>query len=82
MTTSLLADTLPIQTNTRGIITNKQKTAEKMEADLGEEMFLFAGGCPAESVALPEPDGRMTLGSDGGHVRVCEGHNRKGVGLK
>jgi hypothetical protein len=77
LTTGLFADTLPIQTNTRSIITNKQKTAEKMEADLGEEMFLFARVCPAESVALPETDGRMTLGLDGAYVRAREGHNRK-----
>jgi hypothetical protein len=77
LTTDLLADTLPMQTYTRNIIVNTHKVAEKMEAELGEEQFMFAHGCPAEWEALPEPDGRLTVGLDGGYVHAREGDNRK-----
>ncbi len=43
----------------------------------GEETFMFAHGCPAESVALPGPDGHMTVGLDGDSVHGREDHNHK-----
>jgi hypothetical protein len=77
LTTDLLADTLPMQTYTRNIIVNTHKVAEKMEAELGDEQVMFAHGCPAEWEELPEPDGRLTVGLDGGYVHAREGDNRK-----
>lgn len=77
LTTDLLADTLPIDTNTRTVSLNTQKVAAKMEAELGDEQLMFAHGCPADWEALPPPDGRLTVGLDGGYVHAREGNNRK-----
>jgi len=77
LTVDILADVLPMQTNTQTVILNTQKTAEKMEGELGEEQYMFAHGCPAEWEELPSPDGRMTVGLDGGYVHARDGDDRK-----
>ena len=46
--------------------------AERMEADLGPEQFMFVDGCQNEWEAYPEPDGPITVGLDGGYVRGRE----------
>jgi hypothetical protein len=77
LTVDILADVLPMQTNTRSVTLNTQKVAERMEEELGEEQVMFAHGCPAEWEALPPPEGRITVGLDGGYVHAREGENRK-----
>ncbi len=61
---------------------NIHKTAGKMEADLSEEMFMFAHECPSESVALPEPNGYMMVGLDRGYVHLRGTTIARRVGLK
>jgi hypothetical protein len=50
---------------------------ERMEEALGEEQVMFAHGCPRDWADLPMPDGRITVGLDGGFVHAREGDNRK-----
>lgn len=77
LTADLLADVLPMPVNERTVALKTQAVAEKMEAALGEEQFMFAHGCQAEWEALPMPDGRLTVGLDGGYVHARDGDNRK-----
>jgi hypothetical protein len=77
LTVDILADVLPMQTNTQTVILNTQNAAERMERELGDEQYMFAHGCPAEWAELPPPDGRMTVGLDGGYVHARDGDNRK-----
>lgn len=48
-----------------------------MESELGEEQVMFADGCLRDWAELPPPDGRMTVGLDGGYIHAREGDNRK-----
>ena len=77
LTADMLADVLPLHTNDRTVCLNVQKVATKLEEELGKEQVMFAHGCPAEWEALPPPEGRMTVGLDGGYVHAREGDNRK-----
>lgn len=77
LTVGILADVLPMQTNTQTVAVKTQAVAEKMEGELDEEQIMFAHGCPAEWEALPMPDGRLTVGLDGGYVHARDGDNRK-----
>ncbi|MCO5195634.1 MAG: ISKra4 family transposase [Anaerolineae bacterium] len=77
LTTDLLADTLPMETSTQAIILNTQQVAQRMEDALGEEEVVYIDGCPRDWAALPRPDGRITVGLDGGYVHAREGDNRK-----
>ena len=43
--------------------------AQRCEDELGEEQWAFVEGCPADWATLPIPDGRLTVGIDGGYVR-------------
>ncbi|MBV9645787.1 MAG: hypothetical protein JO334_19690 [Verrucomicrobia bacterium] len=47
------------------------KTAEQIEADLGEEKSVFFDGSEQDWEAQPPPDGPMTVGIDGGFVRAA-----------
>jgi carbonic anhydrase len=42
LTVDILADVLPMQTNTRSVALNMQKVAEKKEEELAEEQVMFA----------------------------------------
>ena len=77
LTTDLLADTLPMNTSTRAVILNTQKIAQRMEDELGEEEMMYIHGCPRDWAALPRPNGRITVGLDGGYVHAREDDNRK-----
>jgi hypothetical protein len=77
LTTDLLADTLPIETSTKAVILNTHKVAQRMEDELGEEEVMYIDGCPRDWAALLRPDGRITVGLDGGYVHAREGDNRK-----
>ena len=69
LSADILTDVLPMQTSSQAVLLNTQKIAAKLEDELGEEQVMFAHGCIAEWEALPPPDGRLTVGLDGGHVR-------------
>lgn len=77
LTVDLLEDVLPLQTNVMTVIRNTHHVAEKLEAELGDEQLMFAEGCQAEWEELPMPEGRITVGLDGGYVHAREGENRK-----
>ncbi len=77
LSADILADVLPMQTSSQAVLLNTQKIAAKLEDELGDEQVMFAHGCIAEWEALPPPDGRLTVGLDGGYVRSREGENAK-----
>lgn len=71
MTTNLLADVLPVAetTNSTTVRRDLVRVAERLEAALGEERYSFIEGCPADWAALPDPEGEIIVGMDGGFVR-------------
>ncbi len=77
LTADILADVLPMQTSSQTVLLKTQKVAAKLEDELGEEQVMFAHGCIAEWEALPPPDGRLTVGLDGGYVRSREKGEQK-----
>jgi hypothetical protein len=77
LTVDLLAEVLPMQTNVATVLGNLQQVAEHLEHELGDEQVMFVDGCPAVWEALPEPNGRLTVGLDGGYVHARDGDNRK-----
>lgn len=77
LTADILADVLPMQTSSQAVLLNTQKVAAKLEEELGEEQVMFAHGCIAKWEALPSPDGRLTVGLDGGYVRSREKGDQK-----
>ena len=70
----LLHDVLPIDACLNGetIRTHVFKTAERLEAELGPEQFVFDAGCQLEIEESPEPGPPITVGLDGGYIRGRE----------
>ena len=50
--------------------------AQRLENELGEEQWSFIEGCQRDWNQLPQPDGPLTVGIDGGYIRGRhkEGH--------
>jgi len=71
---ALLQDVLPIDAGLNGdtIRTHVFKTAERLEAELGPEQFVFDAGCQLEIEESPEPGPPVTVGLDGGYIRGRE----------
>ena len=69
----LLAEVLPVddQLNAATVRNHTQHLAERLEAELGDEQFMFVEGCERDWEALPRPDMPLTVGLDGGYVRAC-----------
>jgi hypothetical protein len=44
-------------------------TADRLEAELGPEQFMYDGGCQREIESSPEPGPPITVGLDGGYIR-------------
>ena len=67
----LLADVLPIASGANATTLRRHvlRVAERAEAELGKKRPSFVEGCPAEWAELPIPEGRITVGLDGGYVR-------------
>ncbi len=67
----LLADVLPVASGANANTLRKHtlRAAERLEAELGEELPSFIEGCPAKWLELPNPEGRIVVGLDGGYVR-------------
>src|SRR4051794_37438985 len=51
------------------------QVAERLEEELGDEQFCFIEGCQRDWTQLPQPDGPLTVGIDGGYIR---GGNKEG----
>lgn len=70
----LLAEVLPIDEhlNAETVRNHTQQVAERLEAELGKEQFMFVEGCERDWEALPRPDMPLTMGLDGGYVRASK----------
>ena len=67
----LLADVLPVASGANATTLRQHvlRVAERAEGELGREQSSFIDGCPAEWAELPIPEGRITVGLDGGYLR-------------
>ena len=70
----LLAELLPLdeQLNAETIRNHTQQMAQRVDAELGEERFMFIDSCERDIAALPRPDMPLTMGIDGGYVRAVK----------
>jgi hypothetical protein len=70
----LLAEVLPIDEHLSAatVRNHTQQVAERLEAELGDEQFMFVEGCERDWEALPRPDMPLTMGIDGGYVRASK----------
>ncbi len=70
MTLEMLDEVLPVgeDLNTTAIRQNVARLAERIESELGEEKDVFIEGCPRDWAELPAPEGRLSVGIDGGYV--------------
>jgi hypothetical protein len=70
----LLAEVLPIDEhlNAATVRNHTQRMAERLEAELGDEQFMFVEGCERDWEALPCPDMPLTVGIDGGYIRASK----------
>lgn len=73
-TVGLLKDVLPMgeKLNAASLRNHLGKIAGKEEAELGEEQFMFIGGCQRDWDGLPRPEGTIVVGLDGGYLRSWE----------
>jgi hypothetical protein len=67
----LLKDVLPIgeSLNAATVRNHLHKAARRMEDELADEQVFFIETCPRDRAAMPLPEGRITVGIDGGYVR-------------
>jgi hypothetical protein len=77
LTVDLLEEVLPLQVPITTVVRHTHQVGERLEGELGEEQVMFVEGCPRDWEALPEPNGRLVVGIDGGYVHAREGDNRK-----
>ena len=81
LTVKLLEEVLPLEgkLNAASVRNNLHEVAQKVEAELGEEEYMFADGCEIEWSKLPRPDLPITVGIDGGYIHSCspEKKNKK-----
>ena len=70
----LLAEVLPVdeQLNAATVRNHTQQMAQRLEAELGDEQFMFIDGCERDWDALPRPDMPLNMGIDGGYVRAVK----------
>ena len=78
-TSELLADVLPLgqAIGTASLRRNLHQTAERLEAQLGEERFLFYTDQTERDPFLPDPIYPTIVGLDGGYVPSCEQRSRQ-----
>ena len=71
MTAKMLKDVLPVgeKLNAATVRNHALDFARRSEEELGKEQFSFIDSCPRDWKELPQPDGPMTVGIDGGYVR-------------
>ncbi|MCP4045453.1 MAG: hypothetical protein GY732_05630, partial [Gammaproteobacteria bacterium] len=68
MTTDLLNDVLPVDLCNSSIHQSVQQVAQRSEEELEPEQVMFIDGCATEWAELPYPNGRLTVGIDGGYI--------------
>ena len=70
----LLAEVLPVdeQLNAATVRNHTQQMAQRLEAELGDEQFMFIDGYERDWDALPRPDMPLNMGIDGGYVRAVK----------
>ncbi len=70
----LLKDVLPIgeSLSAETVRNHLHKAARRMEDELADEQVFFIETCPRDRVSMPLPEGRITVGIDGGYVRSQE----------
>lgn len=73
-TVSLLKDVLPVdeKLNANSVRNHLLKMADKDEAALDEEQYMFVEGCQMQWDELPRPKGTIVVGLDGGYIRSWE----------
>lgn len=78
LTVKLLEEVLPLEgkLNAASVRNNLHEVAQKVEAELGEEEYMFADGCEIEWSKLPRPDLPITVGIDGGYIHSCSPENK------
>ena len=74
LTAQALKDFLAVDAtlNATTIQNHTLTVVQRCEDELGEEQWAFVEDCPATWETLPIPDGPLTVGIDGGHVRNWE----------
>ncbi len=77
LSVNILEEVIPLQAYTTTVQRHTLETAEKLEAELGDEQYMFIDACERDWEALPDPDPLLTVGIDGGYVHAREGSNRK-----
>jgi hypothetical protein len=77
VTVDVLSEVLPLQANQATVYRHVQQVAERLEGELGDEQPFFIAGCQRDWDALPQPDGPLIVGIDGGYVHARDGDNRK-----
>ena len=67
----LLKNVLPIGESLNAITVRNHlhRAARRMEDELGDEQVFFIETYPRDRAAMPLPEGRITVGIDGGYVR-------------
>jgi hypothetical protein len=77
LTAELLQEVLPLDSPLHASTIREHvcRVAQRLENELGEEQFSFVEGCQRDWNKLPQPDGPLTVGIDGGYVR---GRNKEG----
>ena len=67
----LLQDVLPVDTSLHQETVRQHvtATADRLEAELGPEQFMYDSGCQREIESSPEPGPPITVGLDGGYIR-------------
>jgi len=71
VTVDLLKDVLPIDEKLSPDTVRRHlgRVAARMEAELGDEQFSFIETSASQRAQLPNPEGPITVGIDGGYVR-------------
>ena len=77
LTAELLQEVLPMDSPLHASTIREHvcHVAQRVENELGEEQWSFIEGCQRDWDQLPQPDGPLTVGIDGGYVR---GRNKEG----
>jgi len=68
LSVNILEEVLPLQAYTTTVQRHTLETAEKLEAELGDEQVMFIDACERDWEALADPAPPLTVGIDGGYV--------------
>jgi hypothetical protein len=76
---TLLTDTFPLgRTLQAGALRRRTtRTAQRLEAELGDEQASFIDTCPRDWESLPRPDLPLVVGLDGGYVHSASQTSRR-----